>query len=83
MQGCKPLWNDEFENHFNANMKDEGTILASYGSYGQYEERPLKRGFHGVISTTKLERIEPYERHKIEIYFNARMKCMDGTLMAW
>ena len=55
----EPLWHGEFGNHFNANMEEEGTILASYGSYGQYEGRPLKRGFHGAIPTTKLKRIEP------------------------
>ena len=74
-----PLWDDKFENHFNANMKEEGTILTSYGSYGQYEGRLLKRGFHGAIPTTKLERIEPLEKHGLETHFNAKMKCKDAN----
>ena len=76
-------WNDEFKKYFNTNMEEEGTILASYGSHGQYEGKPIKRGFYGAITTTKIERIEPFERHELEIYFNAMMKYMDGTLVAW
>ena len=59
-------------------MKDEGTIIASYGSYGQYKGRPLKRRFHGVIPTTKLERREPLENHELETCSHARMKCKDA-----
>ena len=68
------LWNDKFENHFNASMKEEGTILASQASYGQYEGKPLKRGFHGAIPTTKLERMEPLENHELATHFNAKMQ---------
>ena len=60
-------------------MKEEETILASYGSYGQYEGRPLKRGFHGAILTTKLERIEPLKKYELETYFDAKMKCKDAN----
>ena len=60
-------------------MKRKGTILANYGSYGQNKGRPLKRGFHRAIPTTKLERIEPLTHHELEIYFNAKMKCKDAN----
>ena len=69
----EPLWHGEFENHFNANMEEKGTILASYGLYGQYEGKPLKRGFHEAIPTTKLERVETLKDHELETDFNAKM----------
>ena len=77
----KPLQNDKFEDFFNASMKEGGTILASQGSYGQIEGRPLKRGFHGAIPTIKLERIEPFERHELETHSNAMRKCKKATFL--
>ena len=73
------LGNGEFESYFNASLKDEGTILASQGSYGQYGGRPLKRGFHKAIPTTKLEIMEPLENHGLETCFYASMKCKDAN----
>ena len=70
-------WNDEFKKYFNTSIKGEGTILASQDSYGQYKERPLKRGFHRAIPITKLERIEPLKKHKLETHFDAKIKCED------
>ena len=75
----QPLWNDEFENHFSASVKGKGAILASYGPYGQYEGRPLKRRLYGAIPTIKLERIESLENHGLETHFNAKMECKDAN----
>ena len=62
-------------------MKEEGTILASYGSYGQYEGRPLKRGFHGAIIITKLKRMKSLESYGFKIFYDARMECKDEIFM--
>ena len=36
--------------------------------------RPLKKGLHGTIPTTKFKRIEPLEKHELETHFDARME---------